>query len=65
MSIVSHVTATTSKPNKVKRSDEKKKGDKFEPYAYVPLRNKDRKNGLKSILKKKNDKGKKKIKNSE
>ena len=57
MSMVSNATSAPGK--KFKRSDEKKKGDKFEPFAYVPLRNKGRKNGLKSILKKKNkDKGK-------
>uniref|UniRef100_A0A914Z5N7 Ribosomal RNA-processing protein 12-like conserved domain-containing protein n=1 Tax=Panagrolaimus superbus TaxID=310955 RepID=A0A914Z5N7_9BILA len=57
MSYVSNA-AQSSSGKKQKRSDEKKKGDKFEPYAYVPLRNKGRKNGLKSILKK-NNKGKK------
>uniref|UniRef100_A0A914P1X7 Uncharacterized protein n=1 Tax=Panagrolaimus davidi TaxID=227884 RepID=A0A914P1X7_9BILA len=59
MSYVSNAAQSSSGGGKKqKRSDDKKKGDKFEPYAYVPLRNKGRKNGLKSILKK-NVKGKK------
>jgi ribosomal RNA-processing protein 12 len=57
MSYIGNSSVASGK--KHKKSDEKKKGDKFEPYAYVPLRNKGRKNGLKSILKKNNTKGKK------
>lgn len=56
MSYVSNATTTNGK---AKKSDHKKKGDKFEPYAYIPLRNKGRSNGLKSILKKKSSKGRK------
>jgi len=56
MSYVSNATTTNGK---AKKSDHKKKEDKFEPYAYIPLRNKGRSNGLKSILKKKGNKGRK------
>uniref|UniRef100_A0A7E4VCP7 NUC173 domain-containing protein n=1 Tax=Panagrellus redivivus TaxID=6233 RepID=A0A7E4VCP7_PANRE len=46
------VATTTNGKKKAGGGDGKKKGDKFEPYAYIPLRNKGRKDGLKTILKK-------------
>lgn len=57
MSVISN--ATVPKNGKPKKGDAKKKEDKYEPYAYIPLRSKERANGLKSIMKKTKGKGKK------